>query len=442
MINADLAQSLWDEATDDISIDGAERATIYHRFALAVEREVLKNIADTEEPVAIHSGHGAVSWLPEGAELPEGALLYASPAIDAAQKLAQPISDAMMDLADRLGSEADAVDPRAWSHLLIYAPGQQDGKRYRWLTEDHADRETRAQCRSIIDSIGVRSYSATSRDIDLVMGEGSPAIDAAGAIPSWKLVPTEPTETMVVAGFESWPDEYFSSPEEWEAFEAMSGCQQAAHKAKLCYAAMLAAAPAPATSAPPAPSVDDAAGVKPLSVEQEALREVVYELAALIEKPQEATLDQWPCKNIADRECLQKAYTIARAALVAPQPPKVLAWRTEDGRVISAEQKAQAERDGGTSASSVRAYSIPLGAIAATQAGWISVKDRLPKKGEGVLCAAEFDRPGDWRIKVGGLIPDPDFNEWQVFGASWSPTHWMPLPAAPEASVASEKDQT
>lgn len=75
----------------------------------------------------------------------------------------------------------------------------------------------------------------------------------------------------------------------------------------------------------------------------------------------------------------------------------------------------------------------------ATQAGWISVKDRLPGKGEGVLCAVEFDQPGDWRIKVGGLLPDPDFNEWQVFGASWTPTHWMPLPAAPESS---EKEET
>lgn len=101
------------------------------------------------------------------------ALCLASPAIDAAPKLAQPISDAMMDLADRLGSEADAVDPRAWKHLLVYAPGQKDGKRYRWLTEDHHDAETRRQCRSIIDSMGVRSYSATSRDIDAAIEKES-----------------------------------------------------------------------------------------------------------------------------------------------------------------------------------------------------------------------------------------------------------------------------
>lgn len=61
----------------------------------------------------------------------------------------------------------------------------------------------------------------------------------------WRLVPVEPTERMVVEGFESRPDEHFSAPEVWAEYEAMSGCQQAAHRARLCWAAMLAAAPHP-----------------------------------------------------------------------------------------------------------------------------------------------------------------------------------------------------
>jgi hypothetical protein len=66
------------------------------------------------------------------------------------------------------------------------------------------------------------------------------------AVPEeWVLVPREPAEDMVVSGFESEPDEVFSPPEEWEAYEAMSGCRQAAHRARLCYLAMLAAAPSP-----------------------------------------------------------------------------------------------------------------------------------------------------------------------------------------------------
>lgn len=59
----------------------------------------------------------------------------------------------------------------------------------------------------------------------------------------WKLVPIVPTEVMVIRGFESKPDQFWSTPEEWAEYEAMSGCQQAAHKATLCWQAMLAAAP-------------------------------------------------------------------------------------------------------------------------------------------------------------------------------------------------------
>ena len=59
----------------------------------------------------------------------------------------------------------------------------------------------------------------------------------------WKLVPVEPTEEMIIDGFESRPDESFSEPAVWKKYSQMSGCQQAAYKAQLCWAAMLAAAP-------------------------------------------------------------------------------------------------------------------------------------------------------------------------------------------------------
>ncbi|WP_228730202.1 hypothetical protein [Klebsiella grimontii] len=56
------------------------------------------------------------------------------------------------------------------------------------------------------------------------------------------MVPKEPTERMVIDGFESEPDETFSEPEVWEAFQKMSGCEKAAFRARLCWAAMIAAA--------------------------------------------------------------------------------------------------------------------------------------------------------------------------------------------------------
>lgn len=59
----------------------------------------------------------------------------------------------------------------------------------------------------------------------------------------WVLVPIEPTEHMIVEGFESEPDEFFSDAEVWDTFDAMSGCQQAAHRARLCWEAMIKTAP-------------------------------------------------------------------------------------------------------------------------------------------------------------------------------------------------------
>lgn len=59
----------------------------------------------------------------------------------------------------------------------------------------------------------------------------------------WVAVPVEPTENMVIAGFEAELREELRDSKAWEAFEAMSGCEQAAHRAKWCWAAMITAAP-------------------------------------------------------------------------------------------------------------------------------------------------------------------------------------------------------
>lgn len=65
---------------------------------------------------------------------------------------------------------------------------------------------------------------------------------------------------------------------------------------------------------------------------------------------------------------------------------------------------------------------------APTQDTWIPVSERMPEGSEEVLCTKEFDGPGDWRKKVGYWHE----GKWVVYGASWTPTHWMPLPAAPQ----------
>lgn len=65
--------------------------------------------------------------------------------------------------------------------------------------------------------------------------------------------------------------------------------------------------------------------------------------------------------------------------------------------------------------------------------GWISCSERMPDTKTAVLVAVEFDRKGDWRMKWATYIPGhPDANDgWIIPGASWKPSHWMPLPEPP-----------
>lgn len=72
----------------------------------------------------------------------------------------------------------------------------------------------------------------------ILQAGNSPVIPAG-----YVMVPKEPTERMIIDGFESEPDETFSEPRVWEKYQKMSGCQQAAYRARLCYAAMISAAP-------------------------------------------------------------------------------------------------------------------------------------------------------------------------------------------------------
>ncbi|HBK2958908.1 TPA: DUF551 domain-containing protein [Escherichia coli] len=76
---------------------------------------------------------------------------------------------------------------------------------------------------------------------------------------------------------------------------------------------------------------------------------------------------------------------------------------------------------------------IPGGNSPVTPDGWISCSDRMPDTKTAVLVAVEFDRKGDWRMKWATYIPGhPDANDgWIIPGASWKPSHWMPLPEPP-----------
>ncbi len=74
------------------------------------------------------------------------------------------------------------------------------------------------------------------------------------------------------------------------------------------------------------------------------------------------------------------------------------------------------------------------GSSPVTPDSWISCSERMPDTKTAVLVAREFDRKGDWRMKWATYIPGhPDANDgWIIPGASWKPSHWMPLPEPPQ----------
>ncbi len=77
---------------------------------------------------------------------------------------------------------------------------------------------------------------------------------------------------------------------------------------------------------------------------------------------------------------------------------------------------------------------VQAGNYPVTPDSWISCSERMPNTKTAVLVAVEFDRKGDWRMKWATYIPGhPDANDgWIIPGASWKPSHWMPLPEPPQ----------
>ncbi len=66
---------------------------------------------------------------------------------------------------------------------------------------------------------------------------------------------------------------------------------------------------------------------------------------------------------------------------------------------------------------------------------WIPVSEKMPPSRHEVLVGSWWGEKSRWCCKWATYIPghpDAQSSGWLIPGASWTPTHWMPLPTAPQ----------
>ncbi|MBD9443054.1 hypothetical protein [Pseudomonas sp. PDM04] len=257
----------------------------------------------------------------------------------------------------------------------------------------------------------------------------------------WKLVPVEPTETMVINGFESVPNECFTDEEVWEQYQEMSGCQQAAFRAKLCWAAMIGAAPAlPEEDAQPVAWANwkvDTRSYVPYRTKEEAQRSVEaseisatqlgpYRVVPLFSHPgagnlaehchlQRAKLAESNVERLtAERDALQERLTTADQRIddletqLASTEQSRRAW-------FDSSQAADKRIDGLTGASSRAAADIVAERQRQiTAEGYKPDRDDCYSFGELALAAAGYAASAGGARSIGR----------QLF--RWDDVHWKP----------------
>ncbi|MHB7601411.1 DUF551 domain-containing protein [Klebsiella pneumoniae] len=105
--------------------------------------------------------------------------------------------------------------------------------------------------------------------------------------------------------------------------------------------------------------------------------------------------------------------------------PEQLVPINRDSSVVRALRAAMLEAD----------PQLPCSDSAPVPGSWIPVSERMPPPRYEVLVGRWWGEKPRWCCKWATYIPghpDSQSSGWLIPGASWAPTHWMPLPVAPQ----------
>ena len=156
--------------------------------------------------------------------------------------------------------------------------------------------------------------------------------------------------------------------------------------------------------------------------------------AAMLQELQKSAGAEATCrsnKNVQDLQ-VDNSPEIPDGYVMVPVEP--------NGDMLAAAQDAYGETDGDI-ASTLRAAMLAAatqspGIEPATVPGkWIPVSEQMPPSRHEVLVGRWWGEKPRWCCKWATYIPghpDAQSSGWLIPGASWTPTHWMPLPAAPQ----------